>query len=327
MLRFSEEAAHRLRCGPRHVVVTGASGWLGQATLEMLSNALGSDFPQRVFAFGSRSRAVLLRSGQSLPIHQLGDLRALDVQSPLIFHYAFLTKDRLEGLSPEAYRLQNASITETLGRFVERSNAFGLFLPSSGALYAALRSDSANLYAQMKLDDEHRFAEITKGRGTRLAVCRIFNISGPFINKVRGYALGSILQDIRNGGPIVLHARKPVLRSYMHVQDVVEVAARVLFDDYARTPTFDTVGSETVEVEELACYALAALNRSDICIERAPLDPDAVPDRYVGDGELLRELLKRYDLTPQSLDRQILDTAEFLGLGPLSGDRGRLSQA
>jgi hypothetical protein len=46
-------------------------------------------------------------------------------------------------------------------------------------------------------------------------------------------------------------------------------------------------------------------------IERPSLISDK-PDRYVGDGAVMMRLQAVHRLTPQPLDRQILDTASYL---------------
>ena len=66
-LRLTERNALRLRSSGLRVFMTGGSGWLGRATLEMLESAFpGPEFSQRVVAFGSRARPLTLRSGRQV---------------------------------------------------------------------------------------------------------------------------------------------------------------------------------------------------------------------------------------------------------------------
>ena len=56
--------ANSLRSSEARILVTGAGGWIGSATLELLAEALGPErFRRRVRAFASRGRSIALRCG------------------------------------------------------------------------------------------------------------------------------------------------------------------------------------------------------------------------------------------------------------------------
>ena len=120
MLRFSKSIASALTDSDGKIVVTGAGGWLGQATLEMLEQCLGEVFPARVLAFGSRPRALTLRSGRTVECRSLNDLAHVPAEPCIIVHYAFLTKDRLAEFSRESFVKQNDDIGEFVGQRTSR---------------------------------------------------------------------------------------------------------------------------------------------------------------------------------------------------------------
>ncbi len=61
--------ADSLRSSEARILVTGAGGWIGSATLELLAQALGPEgFRRRVRAFASRSRSLALRGGVSVEL-------------------------------------------------------------------------------------------------------------------------------------------------------------------------------------------------------------------------------------------------------------------
>ena len=296
-------------------VVIGATGWLGQATLEYLFGQLPATHWPRVHAFASTPRLLLLRDGTAVQVQPLSSLPAMRLSRPaLVFHYAFQTKDRVADNSIDTYIQLNRSIREALAQFVAGNQLAGLFVPSSGAAYAGL--DAANhsdgaIYGRCKLEDERAFEAM--GAQCGFAVCspRVFNVSGPYINKPNLYALASIITACLRNEPIVVRAAHPVIRSYYSVMDLIALCCHLLLAESAPAfYAFDTAGTEAVEVGELAqrCQQLLAPH---LAIERPPLGT-APADRYVGDANAIRHWEHAAGITPQPLDEQILTTANYL---------------
>ena len=315
MLTFSPETARRLRSTDHAVIVVGGGGWLGQATLEMLDAALAGDMPDRVLVFGSHNRSLALRSGRTIPCRALEALDDLPARPSLVLHYAFLTRDRVGTMDPDDFVRRNESISDSVARYVERLDQGGVFLPSSGAVY---RGDgivdddlAANPYGVLKARDERRFRGLAEDR-LRILICRLFNLAGPFINKVGSYALSSILLDIARGGPINLRADRPVFRSYVHVHDIVDLAVGGLLSDLALPETaFDTAGEVVLEVGELAATAARVLGTPEVLVNRPALISEK-KDWYVGDGRRMWELMRQLGISPAPIDVQIADTAAYL---------------
>lgn len=305
-------------------VVIGATGWLGQATIEYLFRQLAPANRSRVHAFASTARSLVLRDGTVVQVQALSSLVALRTLRPtLVFHYAFQTKDRVGACSHEEYILLNRSIREALLQFVDANPITGLFVPSSGAAYAGMdganQSDGA-IYGRCKLDDERAFEAI--GLQYRLPVVspRVFNVSGPYINKYNLYALASIISACLSNNPISLRATHQVIRSYYSVTDLIELCCHLMFSGRDKGPAFhlfDTVGTEVVEVGELAlrCQALLAPH---LVIERPPLR-EAPVDRYVGNSRAIREIERNFQIIPLGLDQQIKLTADYMSSFAASG--------
>jgi nucleoside-diphosphate-sugar epimerase len=153
--------ADRLLADRRRIIITGAGGWLGLATLDLLARALGDGFDKRVRAFGSSTRTLRLRDGTQVLQRPLTDLVWLPAEPSLLLHFAFLTKDRAETMSEADYRAANRAISDAVLSALEPIGAQAVFLASSGA--AAKADDPAahaamRLYGAMKRDDEDAFA-------------------------------------------------------------------------------------------------------------------------------------------------------------------------
>jgi nucleoside-diphosphate-sugar epimerase len=295
-------------------VVIGASGWLGQATLENLFGQLPPAQRSRVHAFASSARVLALRDGSAVQVQALSSLPALRTSRPaLVFHYAFQTKDRVGANTLEDYILLNRSIRDALSQFVDANAIAGLFVPSSGAAYAGMddanHSDGA-IYGRCKLDDERAFEAMGKQYGFPVVSPRVFNVSGPYINKHNLYALASIIAACLRDETISVRATHPVIRSYYSVTDLIELCTRLMLAGGAAFHAFDTAGTEVVEVGELAqrCQQLLA---PQLTIERPPMS-GAAADRYVGDASAIRGLERIFDISPLGLDQQITLTADYM---------------
>lgn len=316
-IRCPERLRARLLDPDVKVVVTGAGGWLGRATLELLDDALGDRVPAQVSAFGHLGREHRLRSGRTIAIRPLSALEAepLHGGTTVIAHYAFLTREKVDTLSFRDYVEANRAITRAVTAAGRRLSAEGTFSTSSGAVYTRERTlwtdIEANPYGVLKLEEEQAFAELGASGRTRAAVCRVFNVAGPFLNK--DYALGSFLGSVLDGRPIEIRAERPVIRSYSHVRDIVAVglAAALGLVEPPEEP-YDTAGEEAVEVGELAARVLRVAGRSDLPIHRPVYRPDDEADRYVGDGETFHALCAGLALPPVNLDAQIRDTLDYL---------------
>lgn len=319
-LTLSPPLGKRLRDSELDVVVTGAGGWIGQAVLEMLDSALGSSFPSRVHVYGQNHRALRLRSGRQLVSEPLGRLRDLSIGRHLLAHLAFVTREHTATQSASSYVALNEAISSAVLDHARRTHVEGVFVPSSGAVYGAAHTADADLvtnpYGALKLRDEARFAEVSSLL-ERTAIVRVFNLAGPFINKTNIYALASIITDLMHGGTITLRADHPVIRSYVHVRDLVELAFAVMVGQTAGPGVpFDTAGDREIEIGALAALTASLLGVPDVQIVRPPSAEGALPDRYVGDPTLMGSLASRIGIDLAPLDIQILDTAVFMRASP-----------
>lgn len=307
--------AQALLTGNWRVVITGASGWLGQATISYLGSVFGKTLSKRVYCFGSSAK-VLTVDGYELeqkPIRDLLDF-SLDANT-LLCHFAFLTKDLACGMSAQEYINQNHEIRETVLSAIKQGDLSGVCVPSSGAVYDALmkknRDLDANLYGQIKLDDEKIFSEAAVSGGWTFVCPRIFNLSGPFINKLSTYALSSFINDCLLGRPLEIKSTIPVLRSYLFIGDLLNIIFGVLLKAPSELHVgFDTAGDRTVELSDLAELVINRCE-SNVRILRPIIDRTR-ENRYVGSPELQTVLQRRFGLSSITLPLQVDMTAAYM---------------
>ena len=317
LVSFTPHIAGKLLDHGHKIVVTGATGWLGQTTLEMLVAAFGRDFGNRVIAIGSHEHVLTLSNGVRVQVIALEAARGAGVgESAILFHYAFLTKDKVPNHSAKDYSALNRKISETVRSWIEEGRIRGVMMPSSGAIYDCLHGDRRDSHAVpygcLKLEDEETFSKSCRSVASRLAMPRVFNLSGPYINKFETYALSSIIVDVLHGGPIRLRADHLVLRSYVYVGDVIEICVRWLLQENDQLKIiFDTVGQEVVEVGDLARRVAIVLSGNALKMERPAITESRV-DRYVGDDAEQQALCETLGYKFIGLDDQIRRTALYI---------------
>jgi UDP-glucuronate decarboxylase len=309
--QFSSAVIQSLQAVDQRIIITGAGGWLGMATLELLNNALGERFAHRVYAFGSSARDIHLRGGTTLRQRPLNELNALNQAPSLLLHFAFLTKDRVASLDEEAYREANRTLSETVHDALDKLGVDAVFVASSGAAYSA-GDASANaalqLYGTLKREDEDRFAAWAECRGRTAVIGRIFNVAGPYINKHQHYALAAFILDAIAERPVRVNAPHRVVRGFVAIRELMSLVFAALLNPQGRVLRFDTggVAMELAEVAEIVAKTLGAAGSV-----RAALTSDRI-DHYAGDPDVYESLLAQYVITKVPFDMQIRETADFL---------------
>lgn len=294
-----------------HIAITGASGWIGLATLDLLERTFGPDFASRVSCYGSAPRLLDLGGGRQVAQRALSDLQGLCAERIWVLHFAFQTKDRAEVMSEAEYRAANRAIADTVLTALDRNGAERVFVASSGAATKAddpVAGPAMRLYGQLKRDDETRFADWADTHAKRAVIGRIFNITGPYINKHQAYAMASFILDVLAGRSIAVNAPREVIRGYVAIRELVTLILALLAEAPAGVVRFDS-GGEALELGEVAKVVDRALGGTGVT--RAAIT-DPVADRYVGDAAQYDRLLARLGIMPVPLDRQIVETAAYL---------------
>ena len=299
-----------LRAADRRIVITGAGGWLGMATLELLSDALGPALDARVACFGSSRRTLALLDGRTVEQSPLVDLAQLAPQPSLVLHLAFLTKDRAETMSEADYRHANRALSGVVLDALDAIDARAVFVASSGAarfVEDSTRSDAMRLYGDLKRADEDAFAGWAEARNRRAIIVRLFNIAGPHINKVRSYALSALILDALEAGAIRVTAPHCVVRGYVAIRELMSLVFALLLDERQRVVRFDT-GGEAMEMGEVAAAVGAEFAG---VVERNIARSDG-EDVYLGDPACYDRLLREYDIDAVSFAQQVRETGDYL---------------
>lgn len=294
-----------LKHGEGGVAITGASGWIGGSMVHVALEAGAS----RLRLFGSETRTIEI-AGRPLAIEPLKNAAPLGDGEWLVVHAAVAGLAR--EADPERQRALNDGILADILDLASETQVRRLVHASSGAVHRPPDhgSDHWRRYGLMKRDHEAVVRAWSRKTGAPILLPRIFNVGGPYITHASNYALGDFIQQARAKGSIAMTARRPVLRSYVHVLELARVTFGLALDDGA-PEAFDTGGPETVELGDLARAVGRALGLADLRIDRPAPETDE-PDRYVGDNRVFQDTLARLGDRPASLEQIILDTAAWI---------------
>ncbi len=306
-------ARAKLVADDRRIVIVGAGGWIGRTLMRGLYDAVGErTFRQRVVPVGSTARSVDFGDGLAVDQIALGQLKVLPACPTMLFHLAFLTKDKFGSMQRADYEAANRELSRLVLGALDPLGVDRLFLASSGAA-AFADDDNANedlrVYGALKREDEDLFAAwAADDAGRRAVITRIFSLSGPFINKHDTYALASFIKDALANQPIQVHAPMRVMRSYVSIREILSLIVMQLLEDRKPQVIHYDTGGKPLELGEVAQEVARALGgvvlRNEIFSGKDNI--------YTGAQEPYAEMLREAKMSQIDLCQQILDTAVTL---------------
>lgn len=289
------------------IVVTGPTGWIGQALLTRIAAARGPGWHEQVRLFGSRTGELTAADGSVLAIRPLEELGGADVAGALVVHLAYLTKEKAELLGERRFTDTNLAIDDRVLAALSAGDPRAVFVASSGAAALAAQGIDRHPYGLCKLRQEDRLLTWSRDAGVPVLAGRIWNIAGPFMNKTASYALGDMLIQARRTGTIRIAAAIPVFRSYLHVEDLADLVLRALETGIGAAHPVDLCGGEVLEMGDLAERVAALTGLAPEAIVRAPVDT-ARSNVYLGQFAQTRTLAMRVGMRLAAFERQLVDT-------------------
>ncbi len=269
----------------------------------------------RLRVFASRPGRMTLEDGTTPGLEALAGAAPLAGPDWIIAHFAALGKDRTADFPVTDYVEQSEALQDAALRLIAGADRPRLILASSGAVHGpggrppALADEP---YGHMKALQEVALADWCAANGAWLTTCRVFNVGGPYGNKLELYALSSLIRAALAGGEIPIRARGAVLRSYVHVEELMAVlVGRAQSAPAGASKPFDSVGTELVEIGDLAAMVCAQLGLDPARIVRQQ-DPEAPVSRYAGAGADYQAAVGGLGLTPIGLEAIVSDSIASL---------------
>jgi nucleoside-diphosphate-sugar epimerase len=278
--------------------------------LARIASRCGGPLRDRVSAFGSLARTMTAPGGEQLPVRGLAEISPEDVDGAHVIHLAYLTREKAQDLGERVFAETNLAIDDAVLAAIEGAAPASLFVASSGAAAQAAQGRDLHPYGMAKLRQEARFLDWGARAGVPVLAGRIFNVAGPYANKLQSYALSNFALQAMERGAIHIEAQVPVFRSYLHVADLCDLAIGAALRNVGRERAIDLCGAEVVEMDDLA-RAVAAACRVEPSISRGPVDL-ARPSVYVGDHTETKVLAMELEELLSPLGIQVADTMAWL---------------
>jgi len=131
-------------------------------------------------------------------------------------------------------------------------------------------------YAAAKRDAENAIVDLGSA-GLHTSIARCFAFVGSFLPRDQHFAIGNFIEDGLKNRPIVVNANRPVLRSYMHADDLVYWLMTICHSASPLCPTYNVGSDQAVTIGELA--ELVA-KRFTVEVNKADLTQGNI-DRYI----------------------------------------------
>lgn len=273
-----------------HILITGASGFVGQALVRV---ALAGG--HRVTALVRDGAAVF--AGAQILGHSLGSGAALTLPAGIdaVAHLAQSRAYRaFPGDADEMYRVNVAGTQELLKAAVE-AQISRFCLVSSGTVYepftARLREDAA-LSPVSNLGATKLAAEVLAKPYRALFALSILRVFSPYGPRQRDRLIPDLIRRVRDGSSVILPAEGGGMRfAPTFVDDLCEAMIAALAESWSGV--FNVAAPEALTIEEATCLIGKALDRAPIFARASQSDiknsqPVVVPD--------LMRLAERYDV-------------------------------
>ncbi len=299
----------------KKIVITGATGWVGQNFLYELQRLIPqSTFNDIVIAFGSKDK-IISSTYYKIPIkiriHALENIEdiLMDIKEIFLIHTAFLTREKINHYGIDDYIKINENIINTVGQIISNNNNKSVVISSGAVKYLKQSQNNENNikedpYGFLKLREE----EVFKKTGNSL-ILRIYGLTGEFIRDPNIFAFGNFLLSAKNNKSIIIKSKVEVIRSYVYGADVAKAALKWLFSNAYNSNLLLNAATHTISLLELAnkITAIFSLPRVQYYI-----DKNLEKDIYISESKAFLDFLEQLQIKPTSMDEQIINTYNFL---------------
>jgi len=289
------------------IVIYGAKGWFGRSAVSVLFEENLDLKEHQILLVGSKSESANVARLPS-DVYTSADAQQ-HIRSKILFlNSAYLRREKLDHMLANEFELKNQQIMK-FGENLLRAGKIKKFvnLSSGVASQGTLESLShvEDPYAKCKIIDEAKFNALCESMGAELINCRIYSMSGKYLNEFTKLALSTFISNSITKTHQINVNSPTTIRSYVDSIDL----ARVLFELSLRNGNhlIDSGGSLT-SLGALAA-GIAELNPGTTLV--LPNQFEKSPD-YYGDYEKFNKLSAELGVELLNLNQQIIETTQAI---------------
>jgi len=283
----------------KQLIIYGANGWLGRSALSAATSGSLENTFDDILLIGSKE-SVLKLDGTSYHIHNSRGALEHIRNGAVFFNSAFLRREYLQRVNETEYIDRNNEISKfALEILHEFSLASFINISSGVANIKSLNDIYSNPYAQLKRHWEHRFEEVSRNCGNAFLNCRIFSMTGRYINEFDNLAISAFIKTSLNGS--VINVQSPYTRrTYLDAEQLSQVLLNLGQQEI--NLTLDS-GGVLVSMEELAKTVLEVIGLGSLEITQMKPSSD-----YFGNFAEFNSLANSMGIEVISLEKQIKKT-------------------
>ena len=293
---------------PSQYIIYGANGWLGRSAIKSIIKSCPNLDSSKILLIGSKASVFQV---EELNFRILNQSEALQVikENGCFFNAAFLRKEKLVALGFKDFVNQNNSISsyaESVINSKKLSSFINISSGAAGAFDVGQISIEVEPYGFLKKDWEERFANACQENQTQSINCRVYSVTGEFINEFENLALTNFINQAKDKKRIEVKS-PATLRTFIDAVDL----SRVLFKLSKEKRNFDIdSGGQLVSLSELAASVAKAMNLLSEDVEEG----SGRNSDYFGEYEKFNALANQLSVDIQNLDSQIQETLKAYSL-------------
>ena len=295
------------------VLITGATGWLGQQTANKLVYRFGENLHLTLMNSTPTNLYIQNKHFQTIAPTSVNYGKSIDH----FFDYAFLTREKIDSLGSKQYIETNLSLINQSAEIVKKLGPKTVVLASSGAVYDSSKfahTKNYQLYSELKTFQEKQISDSCKQSGSKLIIVRIFNLSGEGINKAKVYAFQEFVEKAIRNEEIIINSNFHVFRRYCDIGQLLDLLLELSFQGI--DISFDS-GGQLIELRDLAGIIKKTLNSNSSIICK-PINSYLTPDKYHSQSDQFESLIKEFlNQDSLSIESQVIKTAKNLRFGNL----------
>jgi nucleoside-diphosphate-sugar epimerase len=284
------------------IVVYGANGWLGRSTVEAILKIMPEIFSGKILLIGSKTAKIQI-SGRDFEIVDPVFGEACIKNGAIFINCAFLRRESIKSIGESEFTKRNLEIMALPNRVLKKAALFCFVNLSSGAAAGVdqySNTSHVDAYSILKRKSEIDFDEATRRFGTNFINCRIYSVSGCYLNEFANLALSAFISQALKGDHIRVNSPHSK-RTYIDGVDLMTLILNLAIQ--GKNLKFDS-GGTLISMRDLAESVSKVVGHVDMDI-RVGFD---VERSYYGDYEDFNRIAANNNQNLLNMNDQIANT-------------------